>query len=156
MDNERTSKIVQSLHAILKPFLLRRLKVDVETDLPPKKEYVLYAPLSETQRVMYDAITKQQLRQLLISGKQAEHEKDTKLTQEQLEAPRKTRGKKPKKYDMDGDDDEYFEKLENGEGRRDDDGPVIVNGHDEAAQIGREWTFRNARAYILFSSSLPT
>jgi ATP-dependent DNA helicase len=141
--------IVESLHAILKPFLLRRMKIDVEADLPPKKEYVLYAPLTEQQRVMYDAISKHQLRQLLISGKQAE-ETQAKLTQEQLEAPRKTRGKKSKRsYLVDEDDDEYFEKLENGDDDSPSDGPVVVNGHDEAAQVGREWVIKNARTYIL-------
>jgi ATP-dependent DNA helicase len=37
LTTSRATHIVNSLHAILKPFLLRRLKVDVETGLPPKK-----------------------------------------------------------------------------------------------------------------------
>jgi ATP-dependent DNA helicase len=36
---EQSNSIVRSLHAILKPFLLRRVKVDVETSLPPKDLY---------------------------------------------------------------------------------------------------------------------
>jgi ATP-dependent DNA helicase len=149
MDAERTSKIMQSLHAILKPFLLRRLKVDVEKDLPPKKEYVLYAPLTSQQRVMYDAITQQQLRQLLIAGKQADHVHEPekqKLTRQQLEAPRKTRGKKPKKsYDVDGDDDEYFDQIEANKDDHPADGPEFVNGDDEAREIGKAWTYKAAR-----------
>ena len=30
------------------------MKVDVEMQLPPKKEYVLYTPLSERQRELYE------------------------------------------------------------------------------------------------------
>lgn len=41
LSTSRTTRIVSSLHAILKPFLLRRMKVDVETDLPPKKARTL-------------------------------------------------------------------------------------------------------------------
>ena len=41
--------MVSKLHDILKPFLLRRVKADVETSLPPKREIVLYAPLTATQ-----------------------------------------------------------------------------------------------------------
>jgi SNF2 family DNA or RNA helicase len=41
--------MVSKLHDILKPFLLRRVKSDVETSLPPKREIVLYAPLTSNQ-----------------------------------------------------------------------------------------------------------
>jgi len=37
---------IHKLHKFLRPFLLLRLKVDVERALPPKKEYVLYTLLS--------------------------------------------------------------------------------------------------------------
>lgn len=63
------SSVVQSLHAILKPFLLRRLKVDVEKDLPPKKEYLLYAPLTAPQKDMYQAIVRRDIRNYLIEKK---------------------------------------------------------------------------------------
>lgn len=45
-----------NLHAILKPFLLRRVKADVEKLLPKKREYILYAPLTPMQRELYQAI----------------------------------------------------------------------------------------------------
>jgi ATP-dependent DNA helicase len=57
--------LIHKLHDILRPFLLRRLKVDVERSLPPKKEYVLYAPLTEYQRKLYDAVVKGCLRGML-------------------------------------------------------------------------------------------
>lgn len=56
LSEDRQKNLVTSLHAILKPFLLRRVKADVETALPKKREYVLYAPLTQTQRELYQAI----------------------------------------------------------------------------------------------------
>ncbi|KAK9365875.1 SNF2 family N-terminal domain-containing protein [Lipomyces kononenkoae] len=53
IDEESRSNIVSNLHAILKPFLLRRLKSDVEYSLPPKREYVIYAPMTATQQEFY-------------------------------------------------------------------------------------------------------
>lgn len=47
---EQRNKVVSKLHAILKPFLLRRVKTDVETSLPGKMELILYAKMSEKQR----------------------------------------------------------------------------------------------------------
>jgi ATP-dependent DNA helicase len=56
LNQERQQKLVASLHAILKPFLLRRVKADVEKLLPKKREYILYAPLTPMQRELYQAI----------------------------------------------------------------------------------------------------
>ena len=61
--------LIHKLHEILRPFLLRRLKVDVERSLPPKKEYVLYAPLSQRQHEVYDAVVKGSLRGLLAGAR---------------------------------------------------------------------------------------
>ncbi|ORE04044.1 hypothetical protein BCV72DRAFT_251502 [Rhizopus microsporus var. microsporus] len=66
---EEEDKIVTSLHTILKPFLLRRLKTDVEHSLPKKKEYLLYAPLTQPQKNLYDAIIKRDLRDYLLKRK---------------------------------------------------------------------------------------
>ncbi|KAF4552086.1 SNF2 family N-terminal domain-containing protein 13 [Elsinoe fawcettii] len=56
LSEERKKSLVSSLHAILKPFLLRRVKADVETSLPKKREYILYAPLTASQRELYHEI----------------------------------------------------------------------------------------------------
>ncbi|KAJ1967486.1 swr1 complex component [Dispira parvispora] len=45
---------VQQLHTILRPYLLRRLKSQVEHQLPQKHEHVIYCPLSRRQRFLYD------------------------------------------------------------------------------------------------------
>ncbi|KXZ55083.1 hypothetical protein GPECTOR_3g239 [Gonium pectorale] len=42
--------MVSRLHAILKPFMLRRVKADVNIGVPPKQEIVLYAEMTEEQR----------------------------------------------------------------------------------------------------------
>lgn len=56
MTSEENAQLITSLHAILKPFLLRRLKADVEVNLPPKKEYILYAPLTKQQLDLYQNV----------------------------------------------------------------------------------------------------
>ena len=48
--------VLTQLHKILRPFLLRRLKADVEKDLPPKREIKLLIGLSEMQRRWYSNI----------------------------------------------------------------------------------------------------
>ena len=48
-DEERRNKVVTKLHAILRPFLLRRLKSDVESNLPKKKEILLWAHMAPPQ-----------------------------------------------------------------------------------------------------------
>lgn len=47
---------LKKLHAILKPFMLRRLKSDVKTELGLKKELELYCELSPRQKVYYESI----------------------------------------------------------------------------------------------------
>lgn len=60
MDQEETEKrnieIINSLHKILKPFILRRTKENILQALPPKKEVHLYVGLSAKQVEMYKAI----------------------------------------------------------------------------------------------------
>ena len=117
LSSESSSQIIHTLHAILKPFLLRRLKVDVETSLPPKKEYVLYAPLSVRQNDVYDQVIKGDLRSFLLGKGKANNNGKGKEKQIDVNAPRKSRhsGKERKRYDVDGDDDEYFDRLERGD-----------------------------------------
>lgn len=46
--------LVERLHGVLRPFLLRRLKAEVEKALPPKKEHVVRCRLSKRQRTLYE------------------------------------------------------------------------------------------------------
>lgn len=45
---------LRRLHAVLRPFLLRRLKRDVERQMPSKYERVLMCRLAARQRCLYD------------------------------------------------------------------------------------------------------
>ena len=47
---------ISQLHALLKPFMIRRLKAEVEKRLPPKKEIKLYVGLSKLQKKFYKSI----------------------------------------------------------------------------------------------------
>lgn len=50
------SSQVSELHSILKPYLLRRVKEDVEKSLPPKEETILEVSLTPIQKQYYKAI----------------------------------------------------------------------------------------------------
>ncbi len=50
---------VKSLHRLTTPFILRRLKKDVLTELPDKTETILYAEMESEQRKIYTANTAQ-------------------------------------------------------------------------------------------------
>ena len=52
-DDDAKQQLVQQLHKILKPFMLRRLKSDVEKELLPKVETLLYTGFSDMQRDIY-------------------------------------------------------------------------------------------------------
>jgi len=150
MGSERSSQIISSLHAILKPFLLRRVKADVEIDLPPKKEYVLYAPLTMPQREAYNRVVAGTLRAYLIGDHSLPgHEKKDaeKIKKDALEEPRQLRKKKRKNYLVDGDDEKYFEMVENGKVDERGVKPEERNiEEDELAILGREHKYKSNRA----------
>lgn len=50
---------------ILTPFLLRRLKSDVTLEVPPKKEIVVYAPLTPKQELFYTAVVNKSIAKML-------------------------------------------------------------------------------------------
>ncbi len=49
-------QVVKQLHKVLRPFLLRRVKADVEKSLLPKKEINVFVGLTEMQRKWYKAL----------------------------------------------------------------------------------------------------
>ncbi|CAE6498428.1 unnamed protein product [Rhizoctonia solani] len=120
---DQTAGIVSQLHAILKPFLLRRLKVDVVTDLPPKKEYVLYAPLTSEQKDLYQATLDKGVRGYLMKKALDSLEKDEEEEKVEVEEVVKDDKRKLRKrtkpaapaYLLEDDDDAYFEALERGD-----------------------------------------
>ena len=155
------------------------MKVDVEMSLPPKKEYVLYAPLSVRQREAYDRVLDGGLRRWLIHGgtggvevvgdDEAIEVEDTNDEVEIVEAEIEERddpGSKRvskryikggrKSYAVDGDDDEYFENLERGDFN--DRGLKVIKTKEEEeaeeARIGREFLVRT-KGKLLFSTMFP-
>ncbi|KPI43846.1 Helicase swr1 [Cyphellophora attinorum] len=64
-DKEQVSK----LHKVIRPFLLRRLKADVEKQMPLKYEHVELCRLSKRQRQLYDGfMSRAQTKETLASG----------------------------------------------------------------------------------------
>lgn len=61
---EKEAEVVQQLHKVLRPFLLRRVKSDVERGLPPKKETILKIGMSEMQRKWYAALLQKDIETL--------------------------------------------------------------------------------------------
>jgi helicase SWR1 len=60
---------VTKLHTVLRPYLLRRLKRDVEKELPSKYEHLVLCPLSKRQRFLYDEfMSRAHTRDALQSG----------------------------------------------------------------------------------------
>ncbi|KAI8078854.1 SNF2 family N-terminal domain-containing protein [Halteromyces radiatus] len=51
---EESRNAIQKLHTVLRPYLLRRLKSDVEQQMPAKYEHIMYCRLSKRQRYLYD------------------------------------------------------------------------------------------------------
>lgn len=58
LTEEESLLVIRRLHKVLRPFLLRRLKKDVEKDLPDKVEKVLKCNLSGLQYILYQQMLK--------------------------------------------------------------------------------------------------
>ncbi|KAI5927553.1 SNF2 family N-terminal domain-containing protein [Camillea tinctor] len=68
MDDEARA-IIAKLHKVLRPYLLRRLKADVEKQMPAKYEHVEFCRLSRRQRELYDGfLARADTREALSSG----------------------------------------------------------------------------------------
>ena len=52
-DEQGQENVIKKLHTVLRPFMLRRVKKDVATALPPKKETKLYIGMSQMQQEWY-------------------------------------------------------------------------------------------------------
>lgn len=67
--NHGSSGVVDNLHRVLRPFLLRRLKADVEKNLPGKYEHIVYCLLSKRQRQLYeDFLSRSDIKETLDCG----------------------------------------------------------------------------------------
>jgi len=69
--------VVQQLHRVLRPFLLRRVKADVEKSLLPKKEVNLYVGMAEMQVKWYQKILEKDID--AVNGANGKRESKTRL-----------------------------------------------------------------------------
>ncbi|KEP53382.1 helicase SWR1 [Rhizoctonia solani 123E] len=67
--DEHTRDTIDKLHTVLRPYILRRLKCDVEQQLPAKHEHIVYCRLSKRQRYLYDEfMSRAQTKETLAGG----------------------------------------------------------------------------------------
>ncbi|CCH58131.1 hypothetical protein TBLA_0A03310 [Henningerozyma blattae CBS 6284] len=67
--DSETTKTISKLHQVLRPYLLRRLKADVEKQMPGKYEHIVYCRLSKRQRYLYDDfMSRTKTKETLASG----------------------------------------------------------------------------------------
>jgi superfamily II DNA/RNA helicase len=64
----KQKEVVAQLHKVLRPFLLRRLKADVEKGLPPKKETILKVGLTDMQRHYYKSLIQKDIEAIQGGG----------------------------------------------------------------------------------------
>ncbi|KAK9431977.1 SNF2 family N-terminal domain-containing protein [Lipomyces doorenjongii] len=68
-EDDEVRNTISKLHKVLRPYLLRRLKADVEKQMPAKYEHIVYCKLSKRQRYLYDDfMSRAQTKETLASG----------------------------------------------------------------------------------------
>ncbi|KAF2110644.1 SNF2 family N-terminal domain-containing protein [Lophiotrema nucula] len=75
--DDDSETVVQQLHKVLRPFLLRRVKADVEKSLLPKKEINLYIGMSDMQVQWYKKILEKDID--AVNGAGGKKESKTRL-----------------------------------------------------------------------------
>lgn len=75
LNEEEALLIIRRLHKVLRPFLLRRLKKDVESELPDKVEKVIKCKMSALQSKLYQQMKKHKI--ILSSDSTAQKGKPT-------------------------------------------------------------------------------
>ncbi|MBK0380266.1 DEAD/DEAH box helicase [Mucilaginibacter segetis] len=67
IEKKKDEEKARKLQAIIKPFVLRRTKEQVATELPPKTENLFYCQMSEEQAEVYDKVKSEYRNELLRS-----------------------------------------------------------------------------------------
>ncbi|EGC28868.1 hypothetical protein DICPUDRAFT_4822, partial [Dictyostelium purpureum] len=67
-NTENQQEVIDKLHKVLRPFLLRRLKSEVEKSLPPKKEIKLFVGLSSMQKDWYKRLLTKDIEAVMNPG----------------------------------------------------------------------------------------
>ena len=71
-DVEAKQRMISQLHKILRPFMLRRLKSEVEASLLPKKETILFTGMSAVQKNLYRQVLLRDIDVLQTGGSNSE------------------------------------------------------------------------------------
>lgn len=67
IERKKDEEKARKLQALIKPFVLRRTKEQVATELPPKTETLLYCKMSEEQSTLYEKVKSEYRNELLKS-----------------------------------------------------------------------------------------
>ncbi len=78
IEKKKDEEKAQRLQAIVKPFILRRTKDQVATELPPKTEQVLYCEMTEKQSELYEKV-KSEYRNAILDGQLDNKPKSTQI-----------------------------------------------------------------------------
>ncbi len=78
IEKKKDEEIAKRLQAIIKPFILRRTKNQVATELPPKTEQIIYCEMTEGQGELYES-TKSEYRNALLEGTVQQGTKNTQI-----------------------------------------------------------------------------
>ncbi len=73
IENNKDQEIQHRLRKLLRPFILRRLKNDVLTELPPRTEVTLHIELSAPERTLYEALRRNAMQTMLSNTEQPGH-----------------------------------------------------------------------------------
>ncbi|KAL1902481.1 putative ATPase [Sporothrix stenoceras] len=96
IEDRMKQDLVKKIHMVLQPLLLRRVKADVASYLPKKREYILYAPMTKEQTGLYNAISDKTVdTRAYLENKVVEHLTEEATKEEVVEEtnPAKTRAK---------------------------------------------------------------
>ena len=70
IDRNRSTEKMEALHKLTAPFVLRRTKQQVATDLPEKTELTLWCEMDDEQREAYDEVKSQIKKSIFLNIKQ--------------------------------------------------------------------------------------
>ncbi len=73
IENQQDHGVQQRLRKLLRPFILRRLKNDVLTELPSRTEVTLHVELSPEERIFYEALRRNAMQTMMEDTNQRGH-----------------------------------------------------------------------------------
>lgn len=74
IENQQDQAVQQRLRKLLRPFILRRLKNDVLTELPSRTEVTLHVELSKEERAIYEALRRNAMQTVMEATGEPGHQ----------------------------------------------------------------------------------